>query len=62
MSMTINGAEIKHMRLLIYFALKEAAAPFQKIAAGTAAPGRAGIPILLASLAVKMLKSDEKPA
>jgi hypothetical protein len=50
------------MRLLIYFALKEAAAPFQKIAAGTAAPGRASIPILLASLAVKMLKSDEKPA
>jgi hypothetical protein len=44
MSMTINGTEIKHMRLLIYFALKEAAAPFQKIAAGTAARGEPAFP------------------
>ena len=50
------------MSTLIRFVLKEAGAPFQKIAAGTAASVPASIPILPASLAVKMLKSDEKPA
>src|ERR1035437_7391361 len=46
----INGAEIKHMRSLICFALKEEAAPFRKIAAGNAASAQAGISILLTGI------------
>jgi hypothetical protein len=50
------------MTALIRFALKEEAPPFRKLATGKLNPRNPSIPILPASLAVKMLKSDEKLA
>jgi hypothetical protein len=44
----------------IYFALKEAAAPFRKIAAGKAAQVPAGISILLTGLDLIKLMAEGK--